>query len=978
MLGRQQIAGIPTAISELFKNAHDAYAENVEADFFRTRRLFVVRDDGLGMSYEEIVNNWLTLATDAKIDSTEDESSQQVPLGRRRRATLGEKGIGRLAIASIGPQVLVLTRSARDNVDTGVVAAFINWDLFALPGLDLDEIKVPIRIFEPNETPTQSDIDELVNSVKESLKLFRGRIDVKLLANIHDNLNQFKIDEDELSTIVAPNLSRRGKHGTQFWIQPTDDALTLDLDDSNGDVYSTQLVRMLIGFSNTMTPGFEKPVISTKFRHHQTSGIVEDLIDENNFFTADEFETADHHLRGRFDEFGQFEGTIKVYGHEPVHHILPWRSARGRKTQCGPFVLNVAVVQGEHRNSLLPPEDWARIINKMNLIGGLYIYKDGIRVLPYGNTDYDFLDIERNRTKSASYYFFSFRRMFGSVEIDQNSNTELVEKAGREGFRENRAYREFRSILMNFFVQIAADFFRSGGIHTLIFEEQKTGLERLERIKRRRQQQVSVRRRELQQQLEDFFGRVDDGDPQNQVAEVLQSLRKQLDGFSEDGDVNRYSTELVAAELRARNDLRSIKSRLHVVRPRGVGLSKEMRRDWDNYRRQLIEIEQKAFDPAVREIDEIVRRHAVEAKLLIDQRRRLEAAIDENVQNARQRTRRETSETREVGKGVSDQIVELTRQVMTDVEDTIRQVLAEVARTDLTERQESEIVEVRATFEEQLDQATMKALDVLSSAKAQLQGIRWDRGSNGNIVTQLDVLEATESELLDARDRAEIDFEMAQLGAAIHVINHEFDASIRRVRSSLRRLQAWADVNPSLQGLHNDIRTSFEHLDGYLTLFTPLQRRLYRREVEILGSDIVSFLSDLFSERLKRHEVGLDSTKNFDRYKIVSYPSTFYPVFVNLIDNSLFWLSDQTQPRRILLDSIGGAIVVSDTGPGIPERDWQSVFELGFTRKPSGRGLGLYIAREALRRVGYTIEIRRASPLQGACFHIRRSKEGEK
>ena len=26
MLGRQQIAGIPTAISELFKNAHDAYA----------------------------------------------------------------------------------------------------------------------------------------------------------------------------------------------------------------------------------------------------------------------------------------------------------------------------------------------------------------------------------------------------------------------------------------------------------------------------------------------------------------------------------------------------------------------------------------------------------------------------------------------------------------------------------------------------------------------------------------------------------------------------------------------------------------------------------------------------------------------------------------------------------------------------------------------------------------------------------------
>nr|VFK60043.1 MAG: hypothetical protein BECKTUN1418F_GA0071002_11971 [Candidatus Kentron sp. TUN]VFK69349.1 MAG: hypothetical protein BECKTUN1418E_GA0071001_11941 [Candidatus Kentron sp. TUN] len=33
MLGRQQIAGIPTAINELFKNAFDAYADRVERNF---------------------------------------------------------------------------------------------------------------------------------------------------------------------------------------------------------------------------------------------------------------------------------------------------------------------------------------------------------------------------------------------------------------------------------------------------------------------------------------------------------------------------------------------------------------------------------------------------------------------------------------------------------------------------------------------------------------------------------------------------------------------------------------------------------------------------------------------------------------------------------------------------------------------------------------------------------------------------------
>ena len=49
MLGRQQIAGIPTAISELFKNAYDAYARSVRADYFPDRRLLVLRDDGVGI-----------------------------------------------------------------------------------------------------------------------------------------------------------------------------------------------------------------------------------------------------------------------------------------------------------------------------------------------------------------------------------------------------------------------------------------------------------------------------------------------------------------------------------------------------------------------------------------------------------------------------------------------------------------------------------------------------------------------------------------------------------------------------------------------------------------------------------------------------------------------------------------------------------------------------------------------------------------
>ena len=102
MLGRQQIAGIPTAISELFKNAHDAYAEHVEIDYYRTDGLFVLRDDGMGMTEEDFVRRWLTIGTESKLTAVGLETPQKDP-NKKSRPMLGEKGIGRLAIATIGP-----------------------------------------------------------------------------------------------------------------------------------------------------------------------------------------------------------------------------------------------------------------------------------------------------------------------------------------------------------------------------------------------------------------------------------------------------------------------------------------------------------------------------------------------------------------------------------------------------------------------------------------------------------------------------------------------------------------------------------------------------------------------------------------------------------------------------------------------------------------------------------------------------------
>ena len=243
----------------------------------------------------------------------------------------------------------------------------------------------------------------------------------------------------------------------------------------------------------------------------------------------------------------------------------------------------------------------------------------------------------------------------------------------------------------------------------------------------------------------------------------------------------------------------------------------------------------------------------------------------------------------------------------------------------------------------------------------------------------VDELAAVEQSNIALKEQAAADLQLAQLGMAIEIISHEFGAAIKSVRSGLRSLKAWADVNSELMSLYQSIRGSFDHLDGYLTLFTPLQRRLYRTAVDIRGWEIHKFLKNLFGQRLARHNVELVRTDAFAVATVRGYPSSFYPVFINLVDNAIYWLSGQNElrDRRIQLDASGKAFRVSDSGPGVHARDRDDIFEIGFTRKPEGRGMGLHIARETLHEIGYDLILEDRGPDWSTTFLITPIKDGD-
>lgn len=971
MLGRQQIAGIPTAIHELFKNAHDAYATRVEADYYRADSLFILRDDGVGMSRDEFESRWLTLGTEAKVGANSDRRSP-VPAGMTRRPVMGEKGIGRLAIAAIGPQVLVLSRAGRTRAPSTLVLALINWTLFELPGIDLAEIDIPIVELKGGRMPDRSVIRSLADAIRENLRKFESRIAKTDQARILSELEQADFDVESIARTLGEPTVEGDRSGVQFYVRPTNEILSADID-SRADDAASPLEKMLLGFSNTMMPERNIANFAAEFRDHREDGVVDELIGGSSFFTPDEFGAADHHIEGRFDEFGQFTGNIRVYDQSPVSHQIAWPDAAGRLTDCGPFKIAFAYVQGLAKDSRLPADQWAAISAKLNRIGGLYVYRDGIRVLPYGNSDYDFLNIERRRTKSAQDWYFSYRRIMGAVEITYSENSNLVEKAGREGFRANLAYRQLTSMLENFFSRLAIDFFRPNSIFGADYSAAKAALNRDAELVARRETQSKKRRQDFQSKLTQFFEAVERGDQAAKAREILREVKSRLGAITSLADDGRAAILLLELEDWANRETRLLREGSTVTKPRGLGLSRALLADWNAYLKNFGKLDADVFRPTSDEIFDAIA--SAGRRTGLDKRRMLSVGLES-------RTRDATGGIGKLRREVQEQVTRLSRDVDEALRNSVGQLstelestIAEFNRTSTDALTDRQLNSLRAEWEGRIEASA-------SETQAALEALRDQLGSLTNAVGQRETLDETtgalEGQVESYREQLDSYVELAQVGMALGIVQHEFSNSVRSIKAAIRKLRPWAAGTPALNPLYSDLRTSFEHLESYLGLFAPMSRRLNRAAVDLSGEEIRNYLDEVFGDRLHRHRIVLTATPAFRRKSVHGYASTFLPVFVNLVDNAIYWLTTVPKgTRHILLDADAKKFVVANTGPGIDRRIADRIFDFGETTKPGGRGMGLYLSRQALRREGYDVQLMTEGSEYPVAFQILRPAHEE-
>ena len=982
MLGRQQIATVQNAIAELFKNAYDAYAKRVQVDYLRGNGVdengtLLVRDNGIGMTKDDFENKWLVLGTESKVNANSEPG--YIPEGMFPRKITGEKGIGRLAIALLGRQVVVFTRAERKDGLHDLVVCWIHWGLFEIPGVNLDDIEIPVKTFKGGELPELNAIlalrDSFTVGIKNSAayKMAPERCDklIKEIESLNPDLKALDAFFEKSSDGQGFSLSGEGR-GTTFLIGSVNRVIPTELDAENSaQDYSFR--RLLLGF---VDPVFSKVITDFKvsFKVWNAGSFVgTEYLDDSVFFTQEELDNrTDHYFIGDVDEYGQFRGRCRIFDKEYPDLKIVWRNVKGKKTECGPFKVVFAALQGSKSESMIAKRNvdaYREMYDKLVSIGGMYVFRDGIKILPYGNNDFDWLEIEKRRNLGAAYYYFSYRRMLGAVLLSNRNNGALVEKAGREGLQKNVPYQQLRSIMMNLLDQVAGEYFRKDGRNTAVFEKQKEEYKKESEALERKLKQSRQKTDRLAKELTAFFENLDGDKIKDAADKVLRSLDDKMQRAASISDPDEAAIRLMAVEQESNDELVQLKSKYIIKRPPGVGLPRRLQQDWQTYQEEFTRMEENIFVPCANAIVARIGEVAKQAKIYIDQRKRLERQLACLADERKKQLRASITDANKTANTAQEAVLDITKRANAALEDVILDIQAEMNRTPIQELSDVEVEKLRVKWESRLNQIEEEHQKGVDAAKEMLSSLANTLNESGGEEAAA-VASAMEKRLLDLEAQADQDFEMIQLGTAVSIINHEFMAAVAQIRTGLRDLHEISLRAKAVRPVYDQIRNNFEHLDGHLKLFTPLQRRIQRQRVSISGSDLRQYVDDVFSGRFLRHEVELVTTDNFKRLSINCYPSTLYPVMINLVDNAFYWLSSVQGDRKMLLDFVEGSIVIANNGPKIEKRDAERIFERGFSRKPGGRGLGLYISAKALEQE--KMSLRLVEPPEGynAAFQI--------
>ena len=946
-LGRGQIADAPTAISELWKNAYDAYARNVALHIFDAEPpIAAIFDDGVGMKRDDVLDRWLVIGTESKI---EDESpTPRTTLGLPIRPKQGEKGIGRLSVAFLAPGTVLVTKGA----DSAFVVVLVDWRLFENPFLALEDIQLPVGEFESPEALLRG-LPSLWNVLCDNL----GNTGSRRGERLKDSWKRFSDYEDrnglpptatairsswETVTLCQSHLEEwpvfleLADHGTamfmidlnhelRVWVQPEETG-------DEVEEVKERLLQTLTGFTDPYSDN--RPEFDYEVFCHRGDQITR-VLGATDVFGLDDIHGLEHYLDGGFDERGTFRGRVVAFGEDlGVRTYVPKRPppVNGRH-RLGPFEFTIGTFEMDERRSTHNENQHALLVGQTEKYAGVSVYRDSLRVMPYGRPDADFLGMEERRSKSAGREFWAHRRSFGRIGVSRSVNPALRDKAGREGLVDNRAFREMRILVVDLLKDSARKYF---GTDSAVREEFLPGImERKAGQKEAANKARTRRRSSLRQFLRNHSGALDE------AVATTENLMALAAAVVSDQD----PTE--ATVLRARADeVRRVGERLRPpVPPVKMGALEDQ---WRSYR--------DTYAVLLENLGSLTRLTA-----------EVEAGFEAEAPNEvlRKRYQQRASELT----SMLDEFGVLVHSKLGEIGEIWDQHIVEDRREFASKT--SDLLEVDVEIENLLT-----SLNLLDAHRVELaEAFSSKYPPFLNVLDQLiEGIDLEGAYAITEDDRAELDdklrdiYAIAQIGITVEIIGHELETLESDVRRSMSQLST--DVKNS-RAFRDAMRSHFALADR-LRFLSPMKIGGYRARERITGEQLADFVAQFFARVFDERRIEFLGTEAFRRISIVDIPSRIYPVFVNLVNNAVYWVS-LSEERKLWLGFEDGLAIVADTGPGVDVEDESRIFDIFFSRRRSGRGVGLYLCRVNLAVAGHRIRYRNSDDprlLDGANFII--------
>ena len=351
----------------------------------------IVSDEGSGMSRQDLLDNYLVIGTASRKRAI-DAALAGHPAGDRRAPFLGEKGIGRLAAMRLGDRLTVETA---ERSDRRLNLLRIDWSAFQDLDAMLDEIDV---------TPERG-----------ASKPDRNWSGTKLIMTAltadwtHDRVKY--LGEHDFARLTDPFAdAKRRPRIAIFW---------------NG-------TRMPVAHMDRNLLSHAHASVKGQFLHRETGPAL-----QCTFEALDLGFEHPHEVEKREFKLADLEGSISgTSGEVPLSAL----------DDLGPFEFEVYWFNRRRLGRIDSIGDQKIVRDLQRRWSGILLFRDGFRVLPYGEDGDDWLAMDR-RALGSSGYLLNKTQFVGRVTIARLGNPLLIDQTNREGLRVCPEQQAFVSLL---------------------------------------------------------------------------------------------------------------------------------------------------------------------------------------------------------------------------------------------------------------------------------------------------------------------------------------------------------------------------------------------------------------------------------------------------------------------------------------------------------------------------------------------------